>query len=87
MKSSHELRKLIRIFHYALTRSVASPAFRPSAAARRYLFSVGGAGNLPAPPGNLQGGMGKASDRNETVSCRFSAIPVPSGKLSDGTGW
>ena len=48
---------------------------------------MGGAGNLPAPVGNLPTGMAAGVATKPAPELFIEAAPVPSGKLPDGTGW
>ena len=48
---------------------------------------MGGAGNLPAPVGNLPTGMAVGVATKPAPGLFIDAAPVPSGKLPDGTGW
>src|SRR6185369_10835290 len=49
-------------------------------------FSQGGAGDLPAPPGDPPGGMVVIARCVNTVNFRSMPLPVPSGKSPDCTG-
>jgi hypothetical protein len=51
-----------------------------------YLFSVGGAGDPPAPPGDPPGGMAVMCGCEKTVPFHSMPRPVPSGGSPDGTG-
>ncbi len=48
---------------------------------------MGGAGNLPAPVGNLPTEMAAGLAGKSARGVFIDATPVPSGKLPDGTGW
>jgi hypothetical protein len=47
---------------------------------------LGGAGNLPAPVGNLPTDMAASVAMEPTPGLFIDAAPIPSGKLPDGTG-
>jgi hypothetical protein len=50
------------------------------------VFSVGGAGDPPAPPGDPPGDLAVLSDCEKSVLFRSMPLPVPSGGSPDGTG-
>jgi hypothetical protein len=51
------------------------------------VFTVGGAGDPPAPPGDPPGAMAAAmSGCEKTVPFRYIPLLVPSGGSPDGTG-
>jgi hypothetical protein len=51
-----------------------------------YVFTVGGAGDPPAPPGDPPGALAAMSGCEKTVPFRSIPLPVPSGGSPDGTG-
>ena len=48
---------------------------------------MGGAGNLPAPVGNLPTGMAAGVALEPPPGLIIDAAPVPSGRLPGDTGW
>ena len=48
---------------------------------------MGGAGNLPAPVGNLPTGMAAGVALEPAPGLFIDAALVPSGRFPDGTGW
>jgi len=50
------------------------------------VFSEGGTGDSPVPPGDPPGGMGVMFCCNEIVPLRFVSLAIPSGESPDGTG-
>src|SRR5262249_38929797 len=50
------------------------------------LFSVGGAGDSPAPLGDSPSGTGSTPGCNKEVSVQAVLLPVPSGGSPNGTG-
>src|SRR6185503_6716171 len=61
------------------------PSPRPSPSGRGYLFSVGGAGDPPAPLGDSPSGTGWTFACCTDVPLRTARLPVPSGGSPDGT--
>ena len=51
-----------------------------------YVFTVGGAGDPPAPPCDSPGALAAMSGCEKTVPFRSIPLPVPSGGSPDGTG-
>lgn len=50
------------------------------------LFSVGSAGDSPAPLGDSPSGTGLALSYSKEVLVRAALLPIPSGGSPDGTG-